>query len=302
MSFLRLLYEIRTPFLTTLFRFCTLFGEEATVFVLICCIYWCVDRALAYKIGVVFFISGMLVQSLKITLRVDRPWIIDSGFKPVLEAVGTATGYSFPSGHTQAASAVYLTIAASVKNRPLRAALVVITAGVAFSRMYLGVHTPADVAAGILLSVVSLTAVTMASRIKTDPARADIAVASVMVILSVACLIYAAALYETGVIELKNVSDCAKAAGAGIGFGIAWYTERKFIRFDVHMPKKWMQAVKLIIGIAVLLAIKEGLKILLGDGIAADAFRYCAVVVWVMAIYPLLIKRASESLQKRKIC
>jgi membrane-associated phospholipid phosphatase len=81
--------------------------------------------------------------------------------RPPAEAVGSlaaATGTnSFPSGHTAFAVALVLAIAV-VLARSTAHRVVALTAGtlfvalVAFSRLYLGVHYPSDVAASVLIS------------------------------------------------------------------------------------------------------------------------------------------------------
>ena len=70
-----------------------------------------------------------------------------------------ATGNSFPSGHATSAAAVYLTLAAliasGVKSRAARAYVfsfaIVVALIVGASRVYLGVHYPSDVLAGLSL-------------------------------------------------------------------------------------------------------------------------------------------------------
>jgi undecaprenyl-diphosphatase len=78
--------------------------------------------------------------------------------RPTLEQLNTLKSLSFPSEHTTQAAAIYLTIAIQLSKgvnprwRQLLVALaVVIGLAVAWSRVYLGVHYPTDVAAGLLL-------------------------------------------------------------------------------------------------------------------------------------------------------
>lgn len=63
-----------------------------------------------------------------------------------------ATGLSFPSGHATGATAVYGALLLLRPTRRRGVAVVVIVAGVAASRVLLGVHYVTDVAAGMLLS------------------------------------------------------------------------------------------------------------------------------------------------------
>lgn len=99
MDFLNLLAQYRTPAGDAFFQGVTLLAQETFVVVVICWLFWCSNKKLAYCLGFTYFSSGLLVQGLKITFRVPRPWLLDPAFEPVASAVPGATGYSFPSGH-----------------------------------------------------------------------------------------------------------------------------------------------------------------------------------------------------------
>ena len=101
MTFLWMLEGIRTPFLDRFMQFVTYFGQELIIIAVICALYWCADKRFAYLLGFTYFTAGLCVQTLKITFRIPRPWILDPEFKAVESALPGATGYSFPSGHTQ---------------------------------------------------------------------------------------------------------------------------------------------------------------------------------------------------------
>ena len=98
MDFLRLLEGIRSPLFNKIFQFVTYFGQELLIIAFICTLYWCVNKRFAYILGFTYFTAGLCVQTLKITFRIPRPWVIDPNFHPVESAVPAATGYSFPSG------------------------------------------------------------------------------------------------------------------------------------------------------------------------------------------------------------
>lgn len=108
MTFLWLLEGIRTPFLDKLMQFITYFGQELIIITFICTLYWCVDKRFAYFLGFSYFTAGLAVQTLKITFRIPRPWVLDPDFHAVESAISGATGYSFPSGHTQGATCLVL--------------------------------------------------------------------------------------------------------------------------------------------------------------------------------------------------
>ena len=67
MEFLYLLEGIRNPVLDTIVSLVTKLGEETIVLAVMCILFWCANKNLAYKLGLVFFSSGLAVQTLKIT-------------------------------------------------------------------------------------------------------------------------------------------------------------------------------------------------------------------------------------------
>ena len=115
MTFLWFLSEHRTPALDKIMQLVTYFGQEIIIIALICALYWCADKRFAYLLGFTYFTAGLCVQTLKITFRIPRPWILDTNFSAVESAVPAATGYSFPSGHTQGATALYFPLALKAK-------------------------------------------------------------------------------------------------------------------------------------------------------------------------------------------
>lgn len=82
MDFLHILAEFRTPFGEQFFQFVTYFGQEVIIIAVICTLYWCVDKRFAYQMGFTYFLAGLCVQTLKITFRIPRPWVLDPEFPP----------------------------------------------------------------------------------------------------------------------------------------------------------------------------------------------------------------------------
>ena len=74
--------------------------------------------------------------------------------RQVESARAQATGYSFPSGHTQNAVGTFGGIARFTRRKWVRAAAVIVAVLVPLSRMYLGVHTPLDVGVAAVIAVV----------------------------------------------------------------------------------------------------------------------------------------------------
>ena len=154
MQFLYLLESIRNPVLDAFFSAITYLGDEIAFLVLASVIYWCVNKSHGLYIMLAGLGGTLLNQLLKLTFRIPRPWVKDPSFTIVESAREAATGYSFPSGHTQTAVGVFGAIARFTKSLAARIVCIVICVLVPLSRMYLGVHTPLDVGVGALMALV----------------------------------------------------------------------------------------------------------------------------------------------------
>jgi len=291
MELLWLIEGIRTPVLDTLIGMVTRLGEETIGIILLCLFFWCISKKTAYIIGVVFFLSGLTVQGMKICFRIDRPWVIDPTFQPVEGAKEYATGYSFPSGHTQNAGALYGSLGAQAKQKYLKAILFAIPFLIAFSRLYLGVHTLADVVVSLLITFLLIFITVKVLTTDAESKKRELIIPLIIILYAIALIVTALVMYTNGIIEQHYIADCMKAAGAGIGFAVGMFVERVYINFPVKSKSIIWQAIKFIIGIAVVLSLQEGLKPIIGTSLIADMIRYFIVIIWITLLYPLIIKR-----------
>lgn len=290
MSFLYFLQQFRTSAADTLFQAVTLLGQEGFVVAVICWLFWCRDKKLAYTTGFAYFLSGVLVQGLKITFRVPRPWIRDPDFPPVSSAVAGATGYSFPSGHTQSVTALFGTFALYAKKTSRKILCFMVIAAVMLSRMYLGVHTPADVGTAVLLTFLCVWLNYFYIYKKNLMEHSGGGFSIIIFSVSLALAAYALILEHSGIIELSYARDCLKAAGAGAAFALGFYVETQFIRFS--MPETFSAGfIRFLVGLAGTLVFLKGLKPLLGVSLSAGFIRYFFTVLWVVMVYPLIFTK-----------
>lgn len=91
----------------------------------------------------------VLIQLLKRVVNRPRPYTAHDW---VVAVKPPKCRYSFPSGHTNSAFAIALTLSAFFPG--LGAAILILAAAVGISRIYLGFHYPTDVSVGFLLSFV----------------------------------------------------------------------------------------------------------------------------------------------------
>jgi len=291
MELLKFLENIRTPFLDTIISLITSSGEETVGIIILCLIFWCINKRAAYGIGIAYFLSGLTVQGMKICFRIDRPWIIDNTINPVPSALKHATGYSFPSGHTQSAAALYGSLGAQIKQIHFKIFFFSLVILVAFSRLYLGVHTLLDVVTSLLISFLFIVLTYKFFPTDASCKKRELLISLLMALYAVMVIVIAAVLYSRGTIEQKYAADCLKASGAGIGFAIGMFIERVYINFQVSAKNIYLQILKFFLGFAGLLAIKEGLKLIIGAGLLADTLRYFLILAWITVFFPLLIKR-----------
>lgn len=289
MEFLKLLSELRSPFLTVIMSAVTFLGEQTFVIALVCFFYWCYDKQLAKKICLNYFISGLSIQALKLSFRIPRPWVIDPGFKPVESALGTATGYSFPSGHTQSSTSLFSTLAFTVKNNILKALFILTFILVGFSRMYLGVHTPKDV---FVSMTISFTIALIIHKLAIVDKFSTTSIAAFLAVFSSLIAAYLFVLMKQPDADLSQFGDCFKAVGAGYGFALGYYAEPAFINFTEKNGSLFQRSVRYIIGIAITLLLKTGLKEVLGASLISDSFRYFILISFVTIIYPAIFKKA----------
>ena len=294
MEILNLLAEYRTPFFDTLFQLITYLGQETLAVAVICWLYWCQNKKLAYTIVFTYFVSGLAVQGLKITFRIPRPWILDPGFQAVPSAVPAATGYSFPSGHTQSGTALFGSLALASEKNWKKFLCVLSFLLIGFSRMYLGCHTLKDVLTAMVISLASAFFFHWFLYRRTRKLSRPRLTAFLFALCSLSLLLYAYFLYRQDILALDYASDCAKAAGAGAGFALGYYLEKCYIRFSLPLQKS-KKITRFLLGLLITFILQQGLKPLLGASLFSGFFRYFIVVTWILAIYPWLFSRCLDN-------
>ena len=291
MDILWAISEWRTPVLDAVFSVLTKLGEETVAIVVLCLIYWCISKRMAYCIGTSYFLSTMCTNGLKITFRIDRPWVLDPNFQPVGGALEHATSYSFPSGHTTSATALFGSLGLTAKQLWFRILCFAMIPTVAFSRLYLGVHTLADVSVAFISTLIVSIIIYAVMGKREITSRMCAVVSAIILVVGAGLVAYSLALNANGTIDIDYASDCCKVAGAAIGFGVGMWLETALIKFDPKNAKLWQQAVKYIVGLGVMLALKSGLKPIIGESLVADAVRYFTFIIWAIAIWPAVFNK-----------
>lgn len=298
MEFLYWLESVRTPFWDMLLSLLTYLGDELVFMIVAILVLWCVDKWQGYYLLVIGFVGTQLNQLLKATFRIERPWVRDPAFKPVKAAVPDATGYSFPSGHTQCAVGTYGALARWNRLPWLRIVCIVLCAVVPFSRMYLGVHTPLDVGVSFAIALVLVFAVYPLMKWLQTAKHGMRGLCAVMLLLSLAQVIYmTVTIGGASEAELQNALNAAyKMLGAVIGFTIAYELDVRFIQFETKAVW-WAQILKVVLGLSLTLGVKEcGYAVfgLIPHEPLSRMLAYIVVVLFAGAVWPLTFRFFSK--------
>ena len=147
--------------LTPLMEWASMFATTYLILIPVF-IYWCLEKRRGLFTLLSYCFAMLVTPLIKLTACVYRPWIRDSRILPAGDSITTATSYSFPSGHTTTAAPLAGGTAINAwedkRTRWVSVLMVLFILLTGFSRNYLGVHTPQDVAVALLVSVVCLYA------------------------------------------------------------------------------------------------------------------------------------------------
>lgn len=301
MDILYALEKIRTPFWNGVMSAVTQLGGEVIFIVAAVVVFWCVSKWEGYYLMTVAFCGTVLNQFLKLICRVPRPWVRDPNFTIVESARAEATGYSFPSGHTQNAVGLFGGMARWGGRRWVRLGLTALALIIAFSRMYLGVHTPADVGVSLVLAAALVLGLYPLMRRAQEKPRYMGYVLAAMLVVSGAFVVFVETCGFPADMDAENlasgIGNAWKMLGAVAGMTLAWLLDRRYIHFETQAVW-WVQAIKVAVGMALLLAIKSGLKApllaLLGHEGLAGGVRYFLLVLVAGAVWPLVFRPMSK--------
>lgn len=281
-QFLQFLESLRTDFSVKLFEGITMLGEETILILMIAVLYFAYDKRLALRIGYITITSMCVNNTVKNLVKRPRPFAV-AEVNPA--RAHTATGYSFPSGHTQTIATWSSAFAMYFKKAWVSVLAGVGIVAVAFSRLFLGVHYPSDVIVGAVLGAVIAVGLSIVYDRTKNIHKLYGITALVMLPFAIWFMITADPLYD----------DFFKLYGMITGLYIAAGLEEKYapIEYDVAV---WKKVLRIVIGVAVVLAVKEGFKLvdvfgILRLSLLLDAIRYMLVVIVGFVLCPILFKK-----------
>ena len=269
-------------------------------------IYWCVDKRKGLYTLASYNVCVAVNAVVKLTACVYRPWIRDSRILPAGDAITTATGYSFPSGHPTTATPIYggLAVGAWKKMRWVSVLCIICVALTAFSRNYLGVHTPQDVLVGLTLGILTLWLMSVLFKyLAAHPEKENIFLAA-GIVFGIASLVYITLKpYPMDMVDGALLVDPQKMMKDGYGdigmmtaFFIARFVEKTWIRYEPVLTKKTLTAgvTGAVLTFFLIETIKTPLRDLLGQHwgtLAANSI----IIIFIVAVWPAVMKAVTKN-------
>jgi undecaprenyl-diphosphatase len=244
--------NIANPVLDTVANLVTMFGEESFVIAFILYIFYNYNKKSGFILFTSTLYSVIAMGVLKAIVRAPRPFQVLESIQG--KRVQTATGYSFPSGHTTTAASAYTSLALIFQKRAVSIICALAIALVGISRLYLGVHWPNDVFGGLVLGAsISMLAYRPLALLYDDKEK-RIKVNTIVGIVSAAAALILAILLSLHVVDEVAFTDLMKVLALGGGGFLGFVFENKRVNFstDGSWPKK---IIRYLIGLGGVVAI-----------------------------------------------
>lgn len=289
-SILKMFQQIANPFMDSLANLLSLLGEQYVMIVIILIVYYGIDKKKGFSIFSSMFISLIAVNGIKAIVRAPRPFVVHPDL--VSGRLETATGYSFPSGHTAGAASFYPAIGRAFKSTWLLVSALILALLIGFSRMYLAVHWPIDVLVGYLIGAVcALFLVPVFMKLYENKA-ACLRYSLVTAIIASIATVLLALLLSIGAVDETAFTDLMKMTAIAAGAYAGCILERKKVEFRPALNVKGtiINILASAVGIALIMA----LKLLFPEPLYAlgAAVRYSLLGLWLTGVYPLIAVKA----------
>jgi len=273
-----------TPLWDHIAELVTMIGEQYVFILILSFLYWNISKRYGFKLAVAFLYSSLFNAVLKLAFHTARPFekldFIEG------KRVETATGYSFPSGHTQGSTTFFFTLSRIIKKNWFTALAILLILAIGVTRVYLGVHWPVDVIGGWVFGIAAAFAFCFVVDKYYDEAeklkKIFFRIQAVVLVLTAALLLFDL-FYLQGSMKIR---DFFKLSGISSGAVYGFFLEMKYLGFSPSDGGKTVKIIRFILGLSVAVLLMVGLKIVFPVHYMADFFRYAIIGLWVTYLWP----------------
>ncbi|HLN64334.1 MAG TPA: phosphatase PAP2 family protein [Symbiobacteriaceae bacterium] len=289
LDILHAIQSIHSPLLDTFFYAMTQLHQETFYVLVLPLLYWLYDKRFARYMVSVFLLGFWANNVLKFSFNTARPSPKDVR---VIHPE-TGGGPAFPSGHSQNPLMFWGALAAQWRKPWFTALATVIIFLIGYSRLYLGLHWPLDVVGGWAIGAVMLYGFAKPRRFWTGEGmsfgqQALWAVVIPLITLSLSLVKGYTVAWDTP----KAMADETWAlTGAYMGFWLGAVLEERFVGFDPRQGTVVLQVTKVITGLALVFAVKEGFKVFLPANALGDLLRYGCMTLAATYVVPWIFRR-----------
>ena len=286
-SILEFFQSIGNPFFDALFSAITMLGEQYFAIIVISYIYWNVSKKYGFMIAFSYIISVFANSLLKIAFNTQRPFQVLDTIEG--KRLHTATGYAFPSGHTQGTASLWAAWASMVKRKWFWAIAISAALLVAVSRLYLGVHWPVDVLGGLFFGwIIAIPLFLFLDKIYDDKKKIKRFIISTLAIIFGSMSIFFVYLYTTESSLPDNT--ILKILGIILGFSAGFLLDLQTSVFEIQ-HKISIKLLRFLLGIITVVGLLVGLKALFPVHDFFTFLRYALVGFWLAYAFPFLAKK-----------
>lgn len=266
------LEEIRNTTLTLFFTSVSIMSETLFIFIFLAVLYWLYDKTKARRIAWFVLFNGVCNGVIKGIINMPRPFQLGV-VRPI--RIETATGSSFPSGHTQTATAFWSGCYDVLRTRATKILAIIMVTLTAISRMYLGVHWPMDVIGAIIFGLIFTY---FASQLINE--NSEFTSTHIIVISSMLLIVLMVNVHE----------DLYKIVASLWGFSLGSYLEQQYIQFE-YVKKRRVQVVRLMIGLLGIVFIYVAMDKIFESIKLVEMIKYILICLWTTAGAPYIFKK-----------
>ncbi|MCH3918011.1 MAG: phosphatase PAP2 family protein [Spirochaetia bacterium] len=282
--------HIGNPALDIFFQVITLFGEQGILILVGITVLYAMDKDEGFALVTTILAAILSMGCIKAIVKAPRPFQVLDSIKG--KRLATATGYSFPSGHTTGASVTYNSLARYIKTQKAWVVASIMVVLVAISRLYLGVHWPVDVAVGYLIGIACTFLLPDRLLDLCRNKKKKIKFSSIVGSILTAGALALGFLLQAKLIEAVAFTDLFKImAFGGTGY-LGFALETAYLDIDLRGTKT-TKAIRIASCITAVIVFLAGIKLLLPAAlyIPGAFLRYSLSGIWVTFLFPLLSRK-----------